>query len=223
MFAAAWCNASASLSGPQLSRLRVEAVMSNHVNELSRCIAVRNGSGELERGKIYTFSILFSYILIHSWWMGFFTKPLLKDRSQPPGFYCTRARPISQRSPMSLSPRTQLPSALHRPDASYHLWPSHCDLEGFCDTGTSSLQRAIHLSLCCSQLGHQLKSTFLSQGVTDFLMRATAKCCAVSFVRSVLLILSFGAQVSITWCLVPILHLQCLCLRTGLNCYCNGQ
>lgn len=151
-----------------------------------------------------------------------FTKPLLKDRSQPPGFYCTRARPISQRSPMSLSPRTQLPSALHRPDASYHLWPSHCDLEGFCDTGTSSLQRAIHLTLCCSQLGHQLKSTFLSQGVTDFLMGATAECCAVSFVRSVLLILSFGAQVSIT-CLVPILHLKCLCLCTGLNCYCNGQ
>lgn len=151
-----------------------------------------------------------------------FAKPLLKDRSQPPGFYCTRARPISQRSPMSLSPRTQLPSALHRPDASYHLWPSHCDLEGFCDTGTSSLQRAIHLTLCCSQLGHQLKSTFLSQGVTDFLMGATAECCAVSFVRSVLLILSFGAQVSIT-CLVPILHLKCLCLCTGLNCYCNGQ
>ncbi len=163
-------------------------------------------------------------ILIHSWKLDAsheldFTKPLLLIAATPTFLLCLPS--VSPR--MSLSSRTQLPSALHRPDASYHSWPNHCDLEGFCHRHVQPPARHPSCPVLLSTWpsaqehvplprGHRLPDRHgMTQGTTTH-------CCAVCLVRPVLLITSCGAQVTVAWCWVPMLHLQRLWLRTGLDC-----
>ena len=230
MFTAAWCNASASLSGPQLSRLGVEVLGAATCRNAKSCQLVVNAHGSKEwvgwvgGAERFMPSPYYSYPFLKTGclsWIGF-CQTAAFDRSHPQVSVVLELGPSQGfarhviEQPHTTAKRS---SPAWRID---HSWPTHCDLEGFCHRHVQPPARHPSCPVLLSTWpsaqehvplprGHRLPDRHgMTQGTTTH-------CCAVCFVRPVLLIMSCGAQVTVAWCWVPMLHLQRLWLRTGLD------